>query len=65
MRQNTITRMSIEEIRRLKGETDWERLKREDEAGVDPEPDPDEFALDWSKARLVAFRPDAETGEDL
>ncbi len=57
MRKNTITRMSIEEIRRLKGETDWERLKREDEAGVEPEPDADEFEVDWSKARLVIPEP--------
>jgi uncharacterized protein (DUF4415 family) len=57
MRKNTITRMSIEEIRRLKGETDWERLKREDEGGVEPEPDADEFEVDWSKARLVIPEP--------
>lgn len=57
MSESTITRMSLEEIRKLKGQTDWERLKREEAAGIEPEPDEDEFEVDWSKARLVIPEP--------
>lgn len=40
--------MSLDEIRRLKGRTDWDRLQSEgDHQGAE------EFAVDWSKARLV------------
>ena len=57
MSESTITRMSLEEIRKLKGQTDWERLRREEAAGIEPEPDEDEFEVDWSKARLVIPEP--------
>lgn len=57
MNETTITRMSLEEIRKRKGETDWERLKRDEAAGIEPEPDQDEFEIDWSKARLVIPEP--------
>lgn len=57
MNENTITRMSLEEARKLKGQTDWERLKRDEAAGIEPEPDEDEFEVDWSKARLVIPEP--------
>ena len=50
-----ITRVSLEETIRRKGEgqTDWERLRREQEAGLEPEADPDEGEFDWSQARVV------------
>jgi uncharacterized protein (DUF4415 family) len=57
MNNSTITRMSLEDIRKLKGETDWGRLRREQAAGVEPEPDADEFELDWSRAELVMPEP--------
>ena len=57
MSESTITRMSLEEIRKLKGQTDWERLRREEAAGIEPEPDEQEFEVDWSKARLVIPEP--------
>ena len=41
MKDETITRMSLEEAVRRKGEgrTDWERLRQEQEAGLEPEVD--------------------------
>ena len=55
MNEETITRMSLEEAvrRRGKGQTDWERLRREQEAGLEPDVDPDEGEFDWSQARVV------------
>ena len=51
----TITRMSLAEANRRKGkgQTDWERLRREQEAGLEPEVDPDEGEFDWSQAKVV------------
>ena len=59
MNETTITRLTLDEIRKLKSQTDWERLKRDQEAGIEPEPDEDEFEVDWSRARLVI--PEAKT----
>ena len=55
MKEEIITRMSLEEAvrRKGKGQTDWERLRREQEAGLEPEVDPDEGEFDWSQARVV------------
>jgi len=55
MREEIITRMSLEEAvrRKGKGQTDWERLRREQEAGLEPEVDPDEGEFDWSQAKVV------------
>ena len=55
MNDKTITRMSLDEAIRRKGEgqTDWERLRREQEASLEPEVDPDEGEFDWSQARVV------------
>lgn len=48
MKEPNTKSMSLDEIRRLKGRTDWDRLQSEgDHQG------PEEFAVDWSKARLV------------
>lgn len=57
MSETTFTRMSLEEIRKLKGKTDGERLKRDEPAGTEPEPENGELELDWSKARLVTPQP--------
>lgn len=57
MSETTITRMSLDEIRKFKGETDWKRLKRDEAAGIEPESDEDEFEVDWSRARLVVPEP--------
>lgn len=55
MKEETVTRMSLEEAvrRKGKGQTDWERLRREQEAGLEPDSDPDEGEFDWSQARVV------------
>ena len=55
MKDESITRMSLEEAIRRKGEgrTDWERLRQELEAGQEPEVDADEGEFDWSQARVV------------
>ena len=51
-------RMSLEEANRRKGEglTDWARLRRESDEGIEPDVDPDEGNFDWSRARLVVPR---------
>ena len=59
MSDETITRMSLEEAIRRKGEgqTDWKRLRREQEAGLEPEVDADEerIRLVPSQGRDAAF----------
>ena len=47
--------VSLEEPIRRKGEgqTDWERLRREQESGLEPEVDPDEGGFDWSQVKVV------------
>ena len=35
-----------------KGQTDWDRLAREEAAGIEPEKDPDEGEFDWCRAQL-------------
>ena len=53
------TGISLEDAIRRKGEgrTDWERLRREEEAGLEPERDPDEGEFDWSRAQITMPRP--------
>ena len=53
MSEENITRMSLAEANLLKGETDWEWLAKQDAAGVEPEPDPEEGEVDWSQARVA------------
>ena len=62
MSEESITRVSLQELihRKGKGRTDWERLRREEEQGIEPEPDPDEGEFDWSRARVVM--PASKTG---
>ena len=52
MSENSIKRYSLEEILRMKGQTDFEKLRAQgDYEG------PQEFDVDWSKARLVIPEP--------
>ena len=53
MSEENITRMSLAEANLHKGETDWEWLEKQDAAGVEPEVEPEEGAVDWSQARVV------------
>ncbi len=52
MTKENITRITLEEALRNKGQgkTDWEALDREEAAGIEPIPDPDEGTFDWSRA---------------
>ena len=39
------------------GRTDWDRLRREDAAGLEPVRDDDEGEFDWSRAQVTMPRP--------
>ena len=59
MNKENITRITLEDAIRRKGEgkTDWERLRREEAAGIEPERDSDEGEFDWSRAQVTMPRP--------
>ena len=47
-----------EQLRRMKGETDWERLRREEAEGPYAGPfDPEIDGIEWGEARLVIPQP--------
>ena len=50
MSENNIRRYTLDEIRAMKGQTDWEHLRK---AGDFEGPDEDDFEVDWSKAVMV------------
>lgn len=58
MSEENITSMSLSEalLRRGDSRTDWDRLRREEAAGIEPEADPDEGEFDDSTARFVEPR---------
>ena len=58
MKEENIAVMSLSEALLWKGEdrTDWDLLRRQEAAGVEPEADPDEGEFDESRARFVAPR---------
>ena len=43
--------------RKSKGRTDWDRLRREEAAGLEPVRDDDEGEFDWSRSQLEMPRP--------
>ena len=55
MSEHSTSSTSLEEaiLRRSEDKTNWARLRREQEVGIEPEPDPDEGELDWSTGRVV------------
>ena len=57
MSETDIRRYTLDQIRRMKSQTDWERLRREGAEGIEPALDDDDFDVDWSKARLVIPEP--------
>lgn len=61
----TVTKMTLKEAMSSKGLTDWDRLKAEEEAGIEPVPDPDEGEFDWSKAQVRMPTVDDYDGERL
>ena len=50
MSENNIKRYSLDEIRAMKGQTNWERLRN---APDFEGPDDEDFEVDWSKAEIV------------
>ncbi len=46
--------MLLDELRQMKGKTDWDRLAREGDFEGEDE---DDFEVDWSTARLVIPEP--------
>jgi len=59
MNKEDIRTMTLEEALRKKGDdqTDWEALAREKAAGIEPEPDPEEGTIDWSRMQVAMPRP--------
>ena len=59
MNKENITKITMEDAIHRKGEgkTDWERLRREEAAGIEPEKDPDEGKFDWSRSQVTMPRP--------
>ncbi|MBI1217078.1 MAG: hypothetical protein GC186_00900 [Rhodobacteraceae bacterium] len=59
MSESNIKRMSLDDIRKMKSYTDWDRLRRETAAGIEPELDEEELGIewDWDNARLVMPEP--------
>ena len=57
MNETSIKTYTLDEIRQMKGRTDWDRLRRETERGLEPERDEDEFEVDWTRAKLVTPEP--------
>ena len=59
MTEENITRMTLEEALQNKGrgKTDWEALHREEKAGIEPVPDPDEGDFDWSRVQFTMPQP--------
>ena len=58
MNRDNITSMSLSEalLRRSNSKTDWDRLRREEAADIEPESDPDEGEFDHSRGRFVMPR---------
>lgn len=59
MNADNITRVTLVDAVRRKGggRTDWEKLRREEAAGLEPGKDPDEGEFDWSRAQVTMPRP--------
>lgn len=58
-KEERITRVTLEEARRLPDLTDWDRLRREEALGIEPPEDDPEDAFDWTNA-VVVQRPGKE-----
>ncbi len=56
MSEHTITQTTLHEALLRRGETDWDRLRQDQAAGVEPEIDPDEGEFDDSRVRAVTPR---------
>jgi len=54
--ERNTTHTTLHEALLSRGEADWDRLRKEQAAGVEPEADPDEGEFDESGTRTVAPR---------
>lgn len=54
MKEDSITRISLQEaiLRQGEGQTDWDLLRRERAAGIEPAKAPEEGDVDWSQAKV-------------
>ena len=52
-KEERITRVTLEEARRMPDLTDWDRLRREEALGIEPPEDDPEDAFDWDNAVIV------------
>jgi len=59
MNKVNLTRITLNDARRKRheGQTDWERLHREEAEGIEPERDSDEGTFDWSRVQVTLPRP--------
>ena len=57
MSESNIKTYTLDEIRQMKGRTDWDALRQADALGLEPERDEDEFEVDWTRAELVTPEP--------
>jgi uncharacterized protein (DUF4415 family) len=53
MSDEIIKTYTLEQARKLKGETDWEKLRQMEEDGIEPELTEEEIGLDWDWTRAV------------
>jgi uncharacterized protein (DUF4415 family) len=47
MSEERIVRYTLEEVRKLKGKTDWAWLEAQEAAGIEPELDEEEIGIEW------------------
>lgn len=58
MSNRHIVRVTADETRRMKDESDWAQLEAEEAAGIEPPWDPEgDFEVDCSKARWAVPEP--------
>ena len=56
MNEHNTTHITLHRALLTRGVTDWDRLRKYQAAGVEPEADPDDGEFDESRARAVAPR---------
>ncbi|MBR9762030.1 MAG: BrnA antitoxin family protein [Rhodobacteraceae bacterium] len=55
MKEELITRVSLEELRKSEGKTDWNRLRETERKGEEPAHDPDIDGDDWDLDNATAM----------
>ena len=59
MKEEPMTRVTLEDVQKLKTQTDWNRLRQEDAAGIEPLDDVeiDNGDWDWENATVTMPKP--------